>query len=230
MKKKKLSYKPVLFRSFRSGEATGTFLSSVYRWMALGLGITTFTAYAVAQNPVWTGIAMQHPFFMLFAQFGLVFVLARFAERLDGVVAGGLFALYSFITGVTFSVLFFAYTQASIAGAFATTALSFGALSLYGATTKKSLSGWSTFLMMGLWGVLIAGLVNFFLQSSGLSFVVSCASVVVFAGLAAYDTQQLKQYHLSSPSPSPIAGALMLYLDFINLFLALLRIFGDRRD
>jgi FtsH-binding integral membrane protein len=148
-------------------------------------------------------------------------------------LAGAMFIGYAALTGMTLSIYFLIYTAGSIGQAFLMTAGTFGAMSLYGTVTKKDLSGWSAFLFMGLVGVVIASVINIFTRSDMLGFVTACACVVVFAGLTAYDTQKLRQMHASTgysaAASISIVGALTLYLDFINLFLALLRIFGRRR-
>jgi hypothetical protein len=171
-------------------------------------------------------------FGLIIAEFGLVFAIAGFAVRMGTATAAPLFLLYSALNGVTLSGIFLVYTGQSIASAFLSTAGTFGAMSVYGTVTKRDLTSWSSFLMMGLFGVVIAGVVNVFLRSDGLSFVISCAAVVVFTGLTAYDTQKLRAFARAggtSIAAAPISGALTLYLDFINLFLAVLRLFGDRR-
>jgi hypothetical protein len=137
------------------------------------------------------------------------------------------------LNGLTFSVIFLVYELGSISSAFVITAGTFGAMSVYGTVTKKDLSGWGSFLLMGLIGIIIAGIVNIFLQSDFLGFVKSCAGVVIFAGLTAYDTQKLRTHHANSGFSSELSlsvtGALMLYLDFVNLFLHILRLIGRRR-
>ena len=156
------------------------------------------------------------------------------AHRLSGAVAAALFVGYSALTGLTLSFIFLAYTQGSIGQRVLDDRRApSAAMSAYGTITKKDLSAWRTFLFMGLVGVVLAGVVQIFVRSSALSFVTACASVLVFAGLTAYDTQKLRQMHAasgySSAASLSVVGALNLYLDFINLFLALLRLFGRRR-
>jgi FtsH-binding integral membrane protein len=144
-----------------------------------------------------------------------------------------LFLGYSVLTGLTMSVIFLIYTRSSIGSAFLLTAGTFGAMSVFGTVTRKNLSSWATFLIMGAIGIFIASIVQVFMQSPMLNFVLGCAGVLVFAGLTAYDTQKLREMHAgsgySSAATLSIVGALVLYLDFINLFLSLLRLFGDRR-
>lgn len=213
-------------------EATRAFMRQVYLWMSVGLAITGGVAWTVASSQQL--MMMVLPWFkvLLIAELGLVFAFSFLQSKVSTAVAGAMYLAYVFLTGLTFSVLFLVYELGSISSAFVITAGTFGALSAYGAMTKKDLSGWGTFLMMGLIGIIIAGIVNIFLQSDMLGFVKSCAGVLIFAGLTAYDTQKLRQLHLNSTgdrSGLAIAGALMLYLDFVNLFLNLLRLLGRRR-
>jgi uncharacterized protein len=215
-------------------QAARDFMAGVYRWMTLGLGLTGLIAWYMAANPQLLAQVWAFKWPLLIAQFGLVIVLSAAVSRLSFGVAAMLFLVYAGLTGVTFGVLFYAYTTSSIASAFLMTAGSFAALSIFATTTKRDLSGWSTFLFMGLIGVVIASVVQAFWPNPMLNFVVGCAGVVVFAGLTAYDTQKLRQMSLE-PGATGIAalsivGALTLYLDFINLFLSLLRTLGGRRN
>jgi FtsH-binding integral membrane protein len=211
------------------------FMAAVYRWMTFGLLVTSGVAYYVASTPA----ALQAIFGnrmvfwgLIIAQFGLVIALSAAVNKLSAGVAGALFLLYSALTGATLSVVLLAYTGASVASAFAVTAGTFMAMSIYGTVTKKDLTSWSTFLFMGLIGIVIASVVNMFTKSSMISWVVSAAAVVVFTGLTAYDTQRLRRMAAlgGSVAALPVNGALALYLDFINLFLSILNIFGGRRD
>jgi FtsH-binding integral membrane protein len=214
-------------------ESRRAFMSRVYGWMFAGLWITgamavyTFSNQALMESV----IAWRMP--MMLAELGLVFALSFVAPKLSGPVAAVMFILYAALTGMTLSVYFLIYTEGSIGEAFLLTGGVFGAMSLYGTITKKDLSGWGSFLFMGLIGVIAAGVVNIFIRNDMLSFVSACACVVVFSGLTAYDTQKLRQMHAStgysSAATVSIVGALSLYLDFINLFLALLRLLGRRR-
>jgi hypothetical protein len=214
-------------------ESQRAFMARVYGWMFTGLGVTAMVALLTASSEAMMTTVIQWRWGLIIAQLGAVFALAGFARRLPGPAAAGLFLGYSVLTGLTFSVLFFVYTAGSIGQALLLTAGTFGAMSLFATVTKKDLSSWGTFLFMGLFGVVIASVVQIFVQSSMLSFVTACASVIVFAGLTAYDTQKLREMHaatgFSSAMSVSIIGALELYLDFINLFLALLRLFGNRR-
>jgi len=211
-----------------------TFMAAVYRWMTLGLVVTAVVAFVTAEALVSGAIPFNKWIFygLMIAEFGLVIAISSMLQRLSAAAAGGLFLLYSALNGATLSLVLLAYTGTSVAAAFGVTAGTFGAMSVYGTVTKKDLTSWGSFLFMGLIGVVIAGLVNLFLQSSMMSFVISCAAVVVFTGLTAYDTQKLRAYAAQgggSIAAAPIGGALSLYLDFINLFLAVLHLFGDRR-
>jgi FtsH-binding integral membrane protein len=211
------------------------FMATVYRWMTLGLGLTALVAWAVASSPEALSVVVGNRlvfFGLVIAELALVVALSAAATRMAPAVAGGLFLLYSALNGATLSVVLLAYTGASVGLAFVSTAATFGAMSLYGTVTRKDLSSWGSFLFMGLIGVVIASVVNLFLRSSMVTFVVSCMSVVVFTGLTAYDTQKLRVLARAGGATAGLAvnGALMLYLDFVNLFLALLRLFGSRRD
>ena len=209
------------------------FMARVYRWMFVGLGVTGGLAMYTASSPALMRLVAPNIWLLVIAELLLVLGLSFTAQRLSGTVAAGLFLLYAALNGLTFSTLFYAYQLGSIGEAFLLTAGTFGAMSAYATNTKKDLSAWRAFLFMGLIGVMIAGVVQLFWHNEGFSFVWSCACVVVFAGLTAYDTQKLRQMHasagFSSAASLSVVGALMLYLDFVNLFLALLRLFGRRR-
>ncbi len=209
-------------------------MMGVYRWMTLGLAVTALIAYSVATSEAALRLVIGNRlvfFSLIIAEFGLVVAISAAANRLSAAVAGGLFLLYSALNGATLSVVLLAYTGNSVAIAFVTTAGTFGAMSVYATVTRRDLSSWGSFLFMGLIGVVIASLVNIFLNSGIMSFVISCAAVVVFTGLAAYDTQKLRAFARSGGGSAamPVNGALALYLDFVNLFLALLRLLGNRR-
>jgi uncharacterized protein len=214
-------------------ESASIFMAKVYRWMFAGLAVTGVTAFYVTsrEDLLLQVSAMFFP--LVIGQFALVLALSFLARRMSAAIAGAMFLVYSFTTGLVFALIFTLYTTGSIGQAFGVTAGTFGALSVYGTVTKKNLSGWRTFLFMGLIGVIIAGVVQMFVRSPALSFAWSCACVVVFAGLTAYDTQKLRQLHASSGYQSDgafaVHGALLLYLDFVNLFLAILRLLGRRR-
>jgi len=210
-------------------------MAAVYRWMTLGLLVTTGVAWYVASTPAALQLIFGTRFVfwgLVIAQFGLVIGLTAAVTRLSAGAAGGLFLLYSALNGATLSVILLVYTGASVAAAFAVTAGTFGAMSVYGTVTRRDLASWSTFLFMGLIGIVIASLVNVFTKSDMVSWVISAAAVLVFTGLTAYDTQKLRRMAAAGAGVAalPVNGALALYLDFVNLFLALLRIFGGRRD
>ncbi len=219
--------------SVLASESARVFMQRVYWWMSLGLALTGGIAFAVGSSQELT--ALVRPYFMplIVIELVVVFAFVFVQSKVSGPVAAAMFLLYAVLNGLTFSVIFIVYELGSIASAFAITAGTFGAMSVYGTVTKKDLSGWGSFLMMGLIGIIIAGIVNIFLQSDFLGFVKSCAGVVIFAGLTAYDTQKLRTHHANSGFSSAmslsITGALMLYLDFVNLFLHILRLIGRRR-
>jgi len=223
--------------SAAAAERVTSFLRAVYGWMCVGLGITAFVAYTIAASPALIGALVSNHFLFLglfLAQLGVVFFLSARVDRLAPGTATGLFVLYSGLTGVTLSVILLAYTGASIATTFVVTAGMFGGMAAYGTTTRRSLAGFGQFLFMGLIGVVLASVVGIFWHSDGLQFVISFIGVIVFTGLAAYDAQRLKAMALSTPigqtGSYAIVGALALYLDFINLFLFLIRFTGNRRD
>ena len=215
--------------------AQNTLLRQVYGWMALGLALTAVTALTtVSSEELLRAIVGNKPVFygLMIGELALVFTLSGAIERLSPAVATLLFLGYSLLNGVTLSVIFLVYTADSIAATFGVTAATFGAMSIYGAVTKKDLTSWGSFLFMGLVGVVIASLVNIFLQSDGVSWVLSAVGVIVFTGLTAYDSWKIKALAAagSAGRKPAILGALTLYLDFINLFLMLLRFMGGRRD
>jgi len=211
------------------------FMAAVYRWMTLGLLVTSGVAFYVAtsESALQAIFGNRMVFWgLIIAQFGLVIALSAAVNKLSAGVAGALFLLYSALTGATLSVVLLAYTGASVASAFAVTAGTFLAMSVYGTVTKRDLTSWSTFLFMGLIGIVIASVVNIFTKSGMVAWVVSAAAVVVFTGLTAYDTQRLRRMATAGAGVAalPVNGALALYLDFINLFLSLLNLFGGRRN
>jgi FtsH-binding integral membrane protein len=220
-------------------EASTIFLAKVFNWMAVGLGITGVVAYVTANTSLAALIIGSPLFFILMiGELGLVFYLSARIQKIQATTASSLFLGYSVLNGLTLSVVFLAYTSSSIAGTFFITAGMFGAMAVYGLVTKKDLSGWGSFLFMGLIGIIIASVVNIFLKSSGMSWMISFIGVIVFTGLTAYDVQRIKKIGedgiMAQGSEAirkgSIMGALTLYLDFINLFLMLLRFFGGSRD
>jgi len=222
--------------SVQAAERVSAFLWKVYGWMAVGLGLTAVVAFAVAGSPdiLRALVGNRLVFFgLVIAELGLVFYLSARADRLAPGTAAGLFTLYSTLNGVTLSVILLAYTGESVTTTFVVSAGMFGALALFGSTTQRSLAGAGQFFMMGLVGVILASIVGMFWQSDALQFLISVVGVIVFTGLTAWDAQRLKQMALALPDGQvgsyAIVGALSLYLDFINLFLMLLR-FTGRRD
>jgi FtsH-binding integral membrane protein len=219
-------------------ERVTAFLRKVYGWMCVGLAITAGVALAVTSAPGLQRAVLGNPFLffgLIIAELGMVFVLAARVTRLKPTTAAGLFLAYSVLNGVTLSMILLAYSGISIATTFVVTAGMFGALALFGSTTKRSLAGVGQFAFMGLIGLMLAMLVGFFWHSSALQFVISVVGVIVFTGLTAWDAQRLKQMAAALPEGSvgsyAVVGALSLYLDFINLFLFLLRFLGGgRRD
>lgn len=214
------------------------FLTRVYGWMAAGLVLTALTAGFTATSPALLSVIFGNRIVywgLLLGTLGLVAWLTGLVGRMSASTASAVFLAYSALNGLTLSAVFIVYTGQSVASTFVVAAGTFGAMSLYGFVTKRSLAGLGSFCFMGLIGVLIAGLVNLFVTSSTLSFVISCVGVIVFVGLTAYDTQKLKQMASLVDADSEegrkgaIQGALALYLDFINLFLMLLRFLGRRR-
>ena len=217
------------------------FVRSVYNWMCIGLALTGFIAFYVSNNETIMRLVFGNQiifFGIIIAELALVFSIVGMVNKMSAGTATGLFVLYSALNGVTLSFIFLAYTRASIYSTFFICSATFLACSIYGWTTKRDLTSWGGFLMMGLIGVIIATLVNMFIRSSAMSMVVSYIGVIVFVGLTAYDTQKLKNMALTQPAgldgavvrKGAILGALSLYLDFINLFLMLLRIFGGGKD
>lgn len=216
-----------------------TYMAQVYGWMTVGLLLTAFIAWYAANSSAFMELLYTNRIFffgLVIAQLAVVFVLSGLVNRLSAGVMTTLFMLYSVLTGLTLSSIFIIYTASSIASTFVVTGGMFGVMSLWGYTTKRDLSGWGNMLFMALFGIILASLVNFWLKSEALMWAVTYIGVVVFVGLTAYDTQKLKNIgeqidvrDSSNLRKYSILGALTLYLDFINLFLMLLRILGNRR-
>lgn len=213
-----------------------SFLQKVYGWMFVGLAITAAVAYAVASSPaIVQTLASNRLLFwaVLLAPLGFVWYLSAKVSTLAPAKAAGLFAVYAGLNGVTFAFVLLAYTGASVANTFLTTSAMFGALALYGTITKRSLAGIGQFAFMGLIGVIIASVIGIFWQNDMFQFMLSVCGVVVFTALTAWDAQKLKAMALALPEGQvgsyAVVGALSLYLDFINLFLFMLRLFGRRR-
>lgn len=220
-------------------DASTIFLAKVFNWMAIGLGVTGVIAWFMASSGLAAQL-VQGPMFMILilAQLGMVFYLSARIEKIQPGTATGLFLGYAALNGLTLSMVFLAYTGSSIAATFFITAGMFGAMAGYGLVTKRDLSGMGSFMFMGLIGIIIASVVNVFLKSSSLYWAISLIGVFVFVGLTAYDVQKIKrmgeegimQQGEGAIQRGAIMGALALYLDFINLFLMLLRFFGGSRD
>lgn len=214
------------------------FMVRVYNWMGTGLALTGVMAWYISTNETIINILVNNPmlFMVLFiVEIGLVFYLAARVMTMSESQAMGVFFLYAGLNGVTLAPLFLLYTSASLASTFMVTAGMFGAMSFYGYTTKKDLTSLGGFLFMGLIGIIIASIVNMFMNSSALYWIISYAGILIFVGLTAYDTQKIKEMNIlgnegtEEDTKEAIRGALTLYLDFINLFLMLLRVMGDRR-
>lgn len=226
-------------RVWSVGDATPArvtaFLRAVYAWMFIGLAITATIAAAIASTPVFVQTVASNPLLFvgaLVAELGVVFYLSARVQKLTPNAATILFVLYAALNGVTLSVLTLVYSGSSIATTFAVTAGMFGALAIFGSTTKRSLAGAAQFLYMGLIGLVLASLLRLFWHNDALEFLISVVGVIVFTGLTAWDAQRLKQMAAGPQAVNgsyAIMGALSLYLNFINLFLILLRIQGGRR-
>jgi hypothetical protein len=220
-------------------EGLRAYMLRVYNYMAIGLALTGVAAYgtfALAVNKqAFAELIYASPlrWVIILAPLAMVFFLSFRIHKMSATAAQTTFWIYAAMVGLSLSSIFLIYTQQSITQVFFITAASFGALSLFGYTTKRDLSGWGSFLFMGLIGIIIASLVNIWLASSALAFAVSVIGVLVFAGLTAYDTQQIKEMYYAGDDGEVVGrkavmGALRLYLDFINLFLMLLQLFGSR--
>ena len=213
-----------------------SYMLRIYNYMATGLGLTGLTAYFVAITPSLFNAIYGTPLYWIvaLAPLGFVFYLSARLHKISFSTAQTVFWIFSGVMGLSMAYIFIAFTGTSIARVFFITAGTFAGMSLYGYTTKKDLTGWGSFLFMGLIGIIIAMIVNIFLQSGMVSFIISCVGVLVFVGLTAYDTQRIKEMYYASDHPEisgkkAIMGALKLYLDFINLFIMLLHLFGQRR-
>jgi uncharacterized protein len=214
--------------------AQNTLIRQVYAWMGGGLMVTALMAMVTVSSPAILNAVFGNRlvfYGLILGELGLVVAVSGAINRLSAGVASLLFLLYAALNGVTLSVIFAVYTAQSVASTFVITAATFGAMSAYGYLTRRDLTGWGSFLFMGLIGVVIASLVNIFTRSSAVSWVISAVGVIVFTGLTAYDTQKIKAMAATGAEgrKPAILGALTLYLDFINLFLMLLRLLGNRR-
>ena len=233
-----LNYQPAVTREEQVSAAFPALMRKVYLWMTLALVITGFTAYIVATSLALLNIvySSQAVIWILFGvELALVIGITAAINKLSLPVATLLFVLYSVVNGVVFSSIFMLFSMSTISTVFFITAGTFGAMSVFGYTTKTDLTSWGKLLMMALVGLIIATVVNIFMKSSGLDVIISYVGVLIFVGLTAYDTQKIKEMCIQAPDAGEVMqkyallGALSLYLDFINLFIYLLRIFG-RRD
>jgi FtsH-binding integral membrane protein len=215
------------------------FIRSVYNWMAIGLGITGLVAFYISNSEAMLRLIFgnQMIFFgLIIGELALVFSISARVHKMQAATATSLFMLYAALNGATLSAIFLIYTRSSITSTFFICAATFIVASIYGMATKRDLTSVGQFMFMGLIGIVIASVVNLFMRSSGVSLIVSYIGVIVFVGLTAYDTQKLRNMALTQPADidgatvrkGAILGALTLYLDFINLFLMLLRIMGSR--
>ncbi len=225
------------YEGARAEAAPKTLLARVYGWMFAGLLVTAVVALLTVSSPFMLNTVIGNPilfFGLIIAELGLVWYLSARVMTMSTQTASALFLLYSALNGVTLSVVLLAYTGASVASVFVISSLMFASVSAWGMTTKRDMSGWGTYLFMGLIGLIIAMVVNLFLGSGPMDFLISIIGVLLFVGLTAYDTQKIKNMGYEVEGEATIArlailGALSLYLDFVNLFLFLLRLLG-RRD
>ncbi len=220
---------------------TARFMSGVYAWMAAGLCVTGVVAWNVATSPTLVQMIFDNRAIfwgLLIAQLGLVFALAGLMNRISGLAATAIYFLYAALTGATFASIFLVYTQSSVAGIFTMTAFSFAGLSAFGYLTKRDLGPIGSFCMMGLFGMIGFAVISLIFPSvmgPFANFAYAIVGIIVFSGLTAWDTQRIKALYVTGEAGTDIGrkkaifGALRLYLDFINLFLSLLRLFGRRR-
>ena len=225
-------------RTAQIDEGLRAHMSKVYGLMAIGMAVTGVVAYGVGTNEALLQAIFATPlkWVVMLAPLAVVMVFGAMLHRMSVATAQAVFYGFSALMGLSISYIFAIYTGMSIATTFATTSAAFAGLSLYGYVTKRDLSGFGTFLMMGVWGLVIASIINIFLQSSAIQFAVSLLGVLIFAGLTAFDTQRIKNTYLEMAQSgndewlgkSAIMGALTLYLDFLNLFMFLLQFMGNR--
>jgi FtsH-binding integral membrane protein len=238
------NFNPVNQPGLATQPVTRTFFASVFMWMGIALGISAITSYVFGTDASYlqylVDLTIGKPtglgYFVMFAPLGLVLLMSFGVNRLSSTALIAVFLIYSVLMGMSLSFIFLMYTSASIYGVFFASAAMFGVMALLGYTTKTDLTKFGSIMIMALIGIVIAGLINMFLRSSGLSYIISFISVIVFTGLTAYDVQKIKEIGTQvengteAAAKMSIMGALTLYLDFINLFLALLRLFGSRRN
>jgi FtsH-binding integral membrane protein len=218
-------------------EGLRAYMLGVYNYMAAGLAVSGIIAYFVSASPailttIYTNTALT--WVVMLAPLAFILAISFGIQKMKASTVQALYWAFAITMGISLSSIFVVYTSASIARVFFITAATFGAMSLYGYTTKKDLTGWGSFLFMGLIGIIIASVVNFFMASAALDFAISVIGVLVFVGLTAYDTQKIRNEYSEFDSgevatKKSVFGALRLYLDFINLMLMLLRLFGSRR-
>jgi FtsH-binding integral membrane protein len=218
-------------------EGLRAYMLGVYNYMAAGLAVSGIIAYFVSASPailttIYTNTALT--WVVMLAPLAFILAISFGIQKMKASTVQTLYWAFAITMGISLSSIFVVYTSASIARVFFITAATFGAMSLYGYTTKKDLTGWGSFLFMGLIGIIIASVVNFFMASAALDFAISVIGVLVFVGLTAYDTQKIRNEYSEFDSgevatKKSVFGALRLYLDFINLMLMLLRLFGSRR-
>jgi FtsH-binding integral membrane protein len=222
----------------RAAAVPAEFVRNVFGWMFVGLALTSVAALFTASTPALLQAIFGNKlvfYALVFGELGLVIAISGAINRLSAPAATGLFLLYSALNGVTLASIFLVYTGGSLAATFFVSAATFGAMAVFGAVTKRDLTSLGSFLFMGLIGVVLASLVNLFLKSPMIAWVASVCGVIVFVGLTAYDTQKIKAIGAAgfmdagARRKASILGALALYLDFINLFLLLLNLFGKRR-
>ncbi len=220
-----------------------TFMAGVFSWMGIALAISAVTAYVFGTDATYMSYLINTEsggmsglgYVVMFAPLGFVLLMGLGFNRLSSTALSALFLVYSVIMGMSLSFIFMIYTSSSIYGVFFASAAMFGMMALVGYTTKTDLTKMGSLLFMALIGIILAGLVNLFLRSDGLSYIISFVAVIIFTGLTAYDVQKLKnigsgvEYGSEATAKLSVLGALTLYLDFINLFLALLRLFGNRK-
>ena len=233
----RFNYQSVATSEEKAAVACPALMRKVYVWMSMALVITGLTAWIVAHNASLLNLIYGNSaviWILFIAEIGLVIGLSAAIHKLSLPVATLMFVIYSVLNGAVFSSIFLVYTMSSIATVFFITAGTFAAMSVFGYVTKKDLTSMGKFLMMAVIGLIIATVVNLFMKSSGMSMIISYAGVLIFVGLTAYDTQKIKNMCLQAPDTGEtmqklaLLGALSLYLDFINLFIYLLRILGNR--
>jgi FtsH-binding integral membrane protein len=233
-----MSYSPPGLMSAAEVESRA-FIQKVYAWMSVGLAVTGACALYMASDPRMIMALVQNKFLfygLMIAELGLVIFLSGWVKTMEVGTARMAFLFYSALSGVTLSVIFLIYTRGSIANAFFMTGGMFAVMSVYGYTTKTDLTSMGNFMLMGLIGVILASVVNWWIKSPAIEWALSILSVIIFTGLTAYDTQKIKAMNVignagtDEDTKEAISGALTLYLDFINLFLSLLRLTGRRRD